>query len=224
MRLNARISLGSLVIILITQGQHMFHELLIFALVFVTSAATPGPDTMTIFSRSLSGGRFSAIPYTVGIVLAKLTLLTFVVLGLAVLAQSYGQFFLVLKFAGVAYLIWAGIRTWRKSAQPEAYNLAEKMSWRDSVMGYSLGISNPQAIIFYVALLPTVIDMQHINTATYFMLCTILTCSMLIIASTYALLADFLGSQIQSSRAQRIINRIAGSIMICIGIVVVMRR
>jgi threonine/homoserine/homoserine lactone efflux protein len=202
----------------------MFHELLVFALVFISSAATPGPDTMTIFGRSLSGGRFSAIPFTLGVVLAKLTLLTFVVLGFAALAQSYGQFFLVLKFAGVAYLIWVGIRTWRKSAQPEAHDLAEKMSWRDSVMGYSLGISNPQAIIFYVALLPTVIDMQHINTAAYFMLCIILTCSMLTIASTYALLAGFLSSQLRSSRAQRIINRIAGSIMISVGIVVAMKR
>lgn len=72
----------------------MLHELLIFALVFAASAATPGPDTMTIFSRALSGGRLSAIPFALGVVLAKLTLLTLVVLGLAALAQSFGQFFI----------------------------------------------------------------------------------------------------------------------------------
>jgi len=202
----------------------MFHELLIFALVFITSAATPGPDTMTIFGRSLSGGRFSAIPFTLGVVLAKLTLLTLVVLGLAALAQSFGQFFMVLKFAGVAYLIWAGIRTWRKSGKPEAHNLAEKVSWRDSITGYALGISNPQAIVFYVALLPTVIDLQRLNVTTYFMLCAILSCSMFVIASIYALLADRLRVLLHSPNAQRMTNRIAGSVMIGAGIVVATRR
>lgn len=202
----------------------MFHELLIFALVFITSAATPGPDTMTIFGRSLSGGRFSVIPFTVGVVLAKLTLLTFVVLGLAALAQSLGQFFIALKFAGVAYLVWAGIRTWRKSGAPEAHRLVEKASWRDSATGYVLGISNPQAIVFYIALLPTVIDMQHLTITTYFMLCIILSCSMLIIASTYALLADRLRLLLHSPKAQLIANRVAGSIMIGAGFIVAMRR
>ncbi len=88
----------------------MLHTLLIFTLVFAASAAPPGPDTMTIFGRALSGGKFSAVPFTLGVVLAKLTLLTLVLLGLAALAQSFGQFFVVLKFVGAVYLVWAGIR------------------------------------------------------------------------------------------------------------------
>jgi threonine/homoserine/homoserine lactone efflux protein len=201
----------------------MFHELLIFALVFAASAATPGPDTMTIFGRALSGGRFSAIPFTFGVVLAKLTLLTLVVLGLAALAQTFGQFFIVLKFAGAAYLVWAGVRLWRKSSEPDAHDLTEKVSWRDSMTGYALGISNPQAIAFYVALLPTVIDVQHLNLSTYFILCTILACTMLVIASVYAVLADRLHSLFRSAKARRVTNRVAGGVMIASGAIVVSR-
>lgn len=201
----------------------MFHELLIFALVFAASAAPPGPDTMTIFGRALSGGRFSAIPFTFGVVLAKLTLLTLVVLGLAALAQTFGQFFIVLKFAGAAYLVWAGVRLWRKSSEPDAHDLTEKVSWRDSMTGYALGISNPQAIAFYVALLPTVIDVQHLNLSTYFILCTILACTMLVIASVYAVLADRLHSLFRSAKARRVTNRVAGGIMIASGAIVVSR-
>lgn len=201
----------------------MFHELFIFALIFAASAATPGPDTMTIFGRALSGGRFSAIPFTFGVVLAKLTLLTLVVLGLAALAQSFGQFFSVLKFAGAAYLVWAGTRLWRKSGKPEAHDLAVKVSWRDSVTGYALGISNPQAIAFYVALLPTVVDVQHLNFTTYLMLCAVLACTMLIIATVYALLADRLRFLFRSVKTRRTTNRVAGGIMIASGVVVVAR-
>ena len=198
-------------------------QLLIFALVFAASAATPGPDTMTIFGRALSGGRFSAIPFTFGVVLAKLTLLTLVVLGLAALAQTFGQFFIVLKFAGAAYLVWAGIRLWRKSGEPEARELATRVSWRDSVTGYALGISNPQAIAFYVALLPTVVDVQHLNFTTYLLLCATLTCTMLLIAAIYALLADRLRSLLRSAKARRVTNRVAGGVMIASGVGVASR-
>lgn len=201
----------------------MFHELLIFALVFAASAATPGPDTMTIFGRALSGGRFSAIPFTFGVVLAKLTLLTLVVLGLAALAQSFGQFFIVLKFAGASYLVWAGIRLWRKSGEPEAHDLAVKVSWRDSVTGYALGISNPQAIAFYVALLPTVVDVAHLNLTTYLMLCAVLAFTMVVIAAIYALLADRLRFLFRSVKTWRTTNRVAGGIMIASGVIVVSR-
>ena len=201
----------------------MVHELFIFALIFAASAATPGPDTMTIFGRALSGGRFSAIPFTLGVVLAKLTLLTLVVLGLAALAQSFGQFFVILKLAGAAYLVWAGVRLWRKSGEPEAHDLAPKVSWRDSLTGYALGISNPQAIAFYVALLPTIVDVQHLNLATYLILCAVLACTMLVIAAVYALLADRLRFLFRSAKARRTTNRVASGIMIASGVVVISR-
>ena len=201
----------------------MFYELMIFALVFAASAATPGPDTMTIFGRALSGGRLSAIPFTTGVVLAKLSLLTLVVLGLAALAQSFGQFFVVLKVAGAAYLVWAGVRLWRKSGEPETHDLAARVSWRDSVTGYALGISNPQAIAFYVALLPTVVDIQHLNLSTYFLLCGILALTMIVIATIYALLADRLRTLFRSAKARRVTNRVAGGVMVASGVVVASR-
>lgn len=201
----------------------MFHELLVFALVFAASAATPGPDTMTIFGRALSGGRLSAVPFTLGVVLAKLTLLTLVVLGLAALAQSFGQFFVILKFAGAAYLVWAGIRMWRKSVASEAHELETDVSWRDAMTGYTLGVSNPQAIAFYVALLPTVVDVRHLNLSTYVLLCTILAALMVVIAAVYALSADRLRLLLHSPRARRVTNRVAGGVMVGSGIAVATR-
>ena len=137
---------------------------------------------MTIFGRALSGGRISALPFALGVVLGKLTLLTLVMLGLAALAQALGPLFTILKFAGAAYLIWAGIRLWRSSAEPEAQNLEKKVTWRDALTGYVLSVSNPHAIIFYVALLPTVIEIQNVSFSVYLLLCLILIVSMLLIA------------------------------------------
>jgi threonine/homoserine/homoserine lactone efflux protein len=192
----------------------MLSGLLLFALVFTVSALTPGPDTMTIFSRALSGGRFAAVPYTFGVVLAKLTLLTLVVLGLAAIAKSFGAFFVILKYAGAAYLVWAGIKMWRSSGISEARDLAATVSWKDAFTGYALGVSNPNAIVFYVAVLPTVVDVHSLNFAMYLALCSTLTVLMVLIALVYALSADRLRGFMKSSKARRITNRVAGGAMI----------
>ncbi len=201
----------------------MLETLSLFALVFTASAITPGPDTMTIFGRSLSGGRFAAVPFTVGVVLAKLTLMTLVVLGLAALAQSFGGFFTVLKFAGAAYLVWSGIRTWRASREAEAHSLAPKVSWRDSLTGYALGISNPQAVAFYVALLPTVMNVQALDLTTYLSLCVVLTGVMSLVVVVYALSADRLRYLLRSPRARKVTSRVAGGVMISSGVLVATR-
>ena len=192
----------------------MLSSVLLFALVFTVSAFTPGPDTMTIFSRALSGGRFAAVPYTFGMVLAKLTLLTLVVLGLAAVAKGFGAFFVILKFAGAAYLVWSGIKMWRRSGASKARDLGATVSWKDALTGYALGVSNPNAIVFYVAVLPTVVDVHSLNLAMYLALCATLSCLMVLIATVYALLADRLRGFMKSAKARRIANQVAGGAMI----------
>ena len=201
----------------------MLEGLTIFALVFTASAAIPGPDTMTIFGRALSGGRSSAVPFALGVVLGKLTLLTLVMLGLAALAQALGPLFTILKFAGAAYLIWTGIRLWRSSAEVEARALKKKVTWRDALTGYALSVSNPHAIVFYVALLPTVIEVRNVSFSSYLLLCLTLTVLMLLIAGVYAVSADRLRHLLRSKRARRISNRVSGSVMIGSGVIVATR-
>ena len=197
--------------------------LLIFALVFAASVAAPGPDTMTIFSRALAGGRFSALPFTLGVVLAKVTLLTLVVLGLAAVAEAFGPLFVVFKFAGAAYLVWIGVRLWFKDDAPDARALSTRVSWRDALTGFALGVSNPHAIVFYVALLPTVVEVQHLDLTTHLLLTFIIVLLTLVVAGIYALSADRLRSLLQSPKARRVTNRVAGGVMVGSGIVVATR-
>lgn len=89
--------------------------------------------------------------------------------------------------------------------------------------GYALGVSNPQAIAFYVALLPTVVDVRHLDVSTYLLLCTILAGLMAVIAAFYALSADRLRLLLHSPKAQRVTNRVAGGVMVGSGIAVATR-
>ena len=201
----------------------MLEGLTIFALVFIASAATPGPDTMTIFGRALSGGRASAVPFAAGVVLGKLTLLTLAVLGLAALAQALGPLFITVKLVGAAYLMWAGIRLWRSAAAAEARALHKPVTWRDALTGYALSVSNPHAVVFYVALLPSVIEVQRVTFSDYLLLCLILSVLTAIITGIYALSADRLRHLLHSERARRVSNRIAGGVMVGSGVIVATR-
>jgi threonine/homoserine/homoserine lactone efflux protein len=201
----------------------MLSSVLLFALVFTISAFTPGPDTMTIFSRALSGGRLAAVPYTFGVVLAKLTLLTLVVLGLAAIAKTLGAFFVILKFAGAAYLVWAGIKMWRSSGTSQARDLGAKVSWNDAFTGYALGISNPNAVVFYVAVLPTVVEVHNLNLGMYLALCLTLTVLMIVIAAVYAFSAERLRGYLKSPKARCITNQVAGGAMIGSAVLVATR-
>jgi len=87
---------------------------MVFAGIFAVSAAVPGADTMLILARSLAGGPRAAAPLAVGITVAKLIMLSAAAAGVSA-AATLGTMFVVLKIAGAAYLVWLGIRMWRRS-------------------------------------------------------------------------------------------------------------
>ncbi len=201
----------------------MTEGLVLFALAFTASAATPGPDTLTVLSKALARGGLAAAPFTLGAILGKLILLTLVVFGLAAVADSFKPVFALVKFAGAAYLVWMGVRRWLKKLDTRVATVETNTRWGDAVTGLALGMSNPHAIVFYVALLPTLIDMRNIDFAVYLSLCTMLVVAMLIIASTYAFSADRMRSLFSLKRARRVTDRAAETIMLGVGIVVATR-
>lgn len=201
----------------------MTQEILLFAIAFTASVATPGPDTMTIFSRALAGGVAKAAPYSAGIILGKLVLLTLAITGLATLAQALGPLFNMFKIAGAAYLLWIGISLWRRPISELETRLTGKASWRDSATGFALSVSNPHAIIFYVALLPAVVNVQAIDMHKYLLLCATLIIITSIVAGVYALIAHRMRRLFQSVRARRAVNRTSGAIMISAGVAVMAR-
>ncbi len=70
------------------------------------AAAIPGPGVTALVARALGSGFRSSLFMSLGLIIGDLTYLTAVVLGLAMVAQTFGTVFLVIKWAGVAYLAY----------------------------------------------------------------------------------------------------------------------
>ncbi len=182
----------------------MIHEVLVFAGVFAVSAAAPGADTMLIFVRSLAAGPRAAAPLAAGITAAKLIMLAAAAAGV-VAAAALGPMFVALKIAGAAYLIWLGVRMWWRllSGPSPVVGAAPKVRpVCAAATGLALGMSNPQAIVFYVALLLAVIN-PGAGAGLYAALAVVLCAAMAVVATVYIALGSRARRAVSSPTARR---------------------
>lgn len=189
----------------------MWPELGLFATAFAVSAALPGPDTLLLFGRAVSSGVGSAVQVAVGLTLGKLALLTAAVAGVTAAAATLGPFFVVLKLAGGAYLIWLAVRVLHRSNHAVTAEGSAGRSrlttgaagWRGVGLGAVLTLSNPQALLFYVAVLPTVLDSQSVTGTQYLLLCVTLVLVMAAVALGYISLAMHTRTALSHRRRRR---------------------
>ena len=93
-----------------------------FTIAMLVLAASPGPGVFSTVSRSLSCGFRPALAVISGIILGDIIFLLFAIFGLAILAQTLGSFFIIIKLLGGGYLIWLGIKTFCSDASPTEAN------------------------------------------------------------------------------------------------------
>lgn len=151
------------------------HNLLLYCGIYAAAIATPGPGVFAIVARALNGGFRSTIPAVVGNTLGDLILMSLSAFGLAVVARQMGGLFLIVKLAGAAYLIWLGYKSWTAPvALPDGQASPGGGFW--SQLALTLG--NPKAIVMFVAILPTTIDLNRLKLASYLQLCV---CTLILI-------------------------------------------
>lgn len=195
-----------------------------FAGALAIAVALPGPGIFAVVSCSLGRGLRPALALIGGIVLGDLVFFSLAVLGMAALARSMGEFFVVVKFAGAAYLIWMGIRLWRaRPANPAAVASGEpapRDHRRSLLAGFMVTISNPKTIAFYAGLLPTFIDLEKLSTGTALVMGVIVILTVGLIPAIYAVAAAGSRSFFRSPSRMRLMNRTAGTMLIGSGVTV----
>ncbi len=188
--------------------------LLVFAGVYFLAVASPGPGIAAIVARSLSTGFRRAAPFVLGIAAADLIWLAFSALGLSLLMQSFHGLFLAIKYAGCAYLVYLAWKLWTAPVKSlEQLPAARGEGLRLFFGGVALTLGNPKVMVFFVSILPLVVDLQAM-TPLAFVEIAVLT--MLIINTTllgYAFAADRARRLVSSPRTMRRINRLTGGVM-----------
>ena len=192
------------------------HSLLIYCGIYALAIATPGPGIMSIVARSLGGGVRATVPAVLGNTLGDLILMSLSVFGLAVIARELGGFFLVVKLTGAAYFIYLGYRYWTMPV--EVGEPAPARAHQGFLAQLALTLGNPKAIAMFVALLPTAIDLNRLNTIGYLQLCLCTLVLLPAIEFAYAALAAQVRELLSGVTARRRMNKSAGAIMIGAGV------
>ena len=91
--------------------------LLAFSIALAITVAVPGPGIFAVVSCAIGRGLRESLALICGMVIGDLAYFTLAVLGLAALAHSMGEFFIVVKLAGAGYLIWLGVKLWRSPSE-----------------------------------------------------------------------------------------------------------
>ena len=196
-----------------------------FTIAYAIAVIVPGPGVAAVVARALGGGFRSAFPMVLGILAGDLVYLVFALFGLAAIATWFGPVFFVVKWAGALYLLYVAWQFW--SAKPGTEQIGAKHEtsrWKTFLSGFALTMGNPKTIVFYLALLPTVIPLDKPITALGFVELTgIVVVVLLAIGSAYAGLAAAARDFFQSAKALRFLNRTAGVIMASAAAFVVVR-
>ncbi|MFL9990990.1 LysE family translocator [Paraburkholderia sediminicola] len=188
--------------------------LLVFALALIIAAGTPGPSIAALVARVLTNGFRDVLPFLAAMWLGEALWLTCAVAGLAMIARSFGMVFIVLKFVGVAYLLFLAWKMWRAPADVQGSDLPSGQSpWRMFVAGLLVTLSNPKIMMFYLALLPTIIDLSRIGTVAWFELTLTMLIVLMAVDFGWALLATRARKLLSTRRAVRITNRASATVM-----------
>lgn len=125
--------------------------------------STPGPSHLLMLSVSMSNGFRRSLATAAGDLTANAVQILLAGLGLAavVIASQHG--FTIIKWAGVLYLVWIGLRQIvasfrRNSDASTASNISLKRLW---LRGFVTSAANPKAVVFFAALFPQFLDPQH---------------------------------------------------------------
>lgn len=189
-------------------------SLVVFAGALLVAAGSPGPSIAALVARVISKGFRDVFPFLAAMWIGEAIWLSMAVFGLAFVAQSFHMAFVVLKWAGVAYLCWLAWKMWtapvtvREGEMPRA-----ESPWRLFMAGMAVTLGNPKIMMFYMALLPTIIDLGTVTLVGWTELTATMALVLIAIDLVWVAAAVQARRLLRSPRAMRAANRVSATTM-----------
>ena len=189
-------------------------SLLIFAGALLVAAGTPGPSIAALVARVVAKGFRDVFPFLAAMWIGEAIWLSMAVFGLAFVAQTFHFAFVVVKWVGVAYLVWLAWKMWtapvavREGDMPRAESPAKLF-----LAGMAVTLGNPKIMMFYLALLPTIIDLGSVTLLGWAELTLTMALVLIAIDLSWVLAAAQARRFLKSRRAMKIANRVSAATM-----------
>ncbi len=191
-----------------------------FLVIIFLFAITPGPGVFALLARSLASGVKPCISLAFGMAISDAAYLLLACFGLAVIAEQWAGLFTTIRFAGAFYLLYLGWKMWtacpeaslQKGVSDDSFTTAKGL-----LQGFLISASNPKVIFFYVAFLPTILDLNSLTATDIALASGITLMGIMMGLMTIAVCASSARRFFTSTRAVRGLNRTSGGLMIGAG-------
>jgi threonine/homoserine/homoserine lactone efflux protein len=189
--------------------------LIVFAGALLVAAASPGPGIAALVARVLARGRTGAIAFTAGLAIGDVIWLAAAVAGLSALAQTFAGVLIVVKYAGAGYLLFIAWKLWTTpvATSGELPSARAERPSRLFAAGLAVTLGNPKVIVFYLALVPNLIDVTAITVLGFAELAAVCLLVLALVFGAYIGLSLRARRLFASPRALRRVNKVTGAVM-----------
>jgi threonine/homoserine/homoserine lactone efflux protein len=193
--------------------------LALFCVATLGLLVVPGPAVLYIVTRSVSQGRAAGMISVLGVHAGSVVHVAAAALGVSALLAASATAFTVVKYVGVAYLVWLGVRKLvRRSEGEQAIELRVQSKQRLFWEGFVVNVLNPKTAIFFLAFLPQFVNPDAGPVGPQMLLLGLLWIVLGMASDgTYAMLASALADRVRrSARARRRLD--VGSGLVYLGL------
>ncbi|MBF4520814.1 LysE family transporter [Acinetobacter towneri] len=172
-------------------------------------SVSPGAGAIASMSSGLNYGFRHGYWNAIGLQLALLLQIAIVAAGAGVLFATTPWAFLIVKWFGVAYLLYLAYLQWAAPAQSIEiqHELTRKSAGKLVMYGFLVNMSNPKAIVFLLAVLPQFLDLSKPQWIQYLIMAATMISIDLIVMAGYTGLAAKVLRLLRSPRQQKMMNR-----------------
>ena len=195
---------------------------LLFCTVGLAAALSPGPAILLAITNGVAGGGRRVVWSSLGNIVGLLLISCVSIFGLGALLKASAAAFTVTKVVGAAYLVWLGIKQWRRPATGLSdASPAIASGTRDAVYlareGALVALTNPKAIVFFTALFPVFLDARQALAPQFAIMTATMMALSFICLMGYGLMARRVRHWLATPRHHRMFQRVTGSVFIVMG-------
>jgi threonine/homoserine/homoserine lactone efflux protein len=201
------------------------HLWLGFALAYLITTLSPGPNVLLVIRNSLRYGAPSAGVTILGNLLSQLMVVLLVACGVGAVIAALPQFFLLMKVAGAGYLIWLGIKQIRSGGSVSASAEADEQRAIPAASkaklfreAFLVSSSNPKTLIFLSAFMPQFIDQSRPLPLQFAIMYLTIAACVLCVHCVYSVSVSQLKHKLRSSRLVRTFKYLGGSLFVLLGL------
>lgn len=187
--------------------------LALFAAALALAAGSPGPSIAALVARVISRGPGSVLPFLAAMWIGEAVWLACAVFGLAVIAETFQLAFMVLKWAGIAYLLYLAWKMWTApTVEPDALP-DTGTPWRLFGAGLAVTLGNPKIMVFYLALLPAILDLRAVSVAGWVELTLVMALVLAVVDLAWVQAAAQARRLFRTPAGRRLANRLSAGMM-----------